>query len=158
MIGSWESSGVVTVCPLHKWYHTWLCLADWWTPSETLVDVLFWRRASPLWSEYNNNKSRWNASEKSCSIKYSMLQKSKTFCPLFKILCGELFYVLCSTSITYIYTYIYMYIYIREYVYAFTELLHYKKDAEQTQIQYFPSSRWVPKPKFMRLVCLIIFS
>ena len=28
MIGSWDSSRVVTICPPCKWYHTWLCHAD----------------------------------------------------------------------------------------------------------------------------------
>ena len=31
MIGSWESSGVATIRPLRKWYHTWSCHADWCT-------------------------------------------------------------------------------------------------------------------------------
>ena len=39
LIGSWEFSGVVTIHPLRKWYHTWLCHADWWTLSDALVDV-----------------------------------------------------------------------------------------------------------------------
>ena len=54
MIGSWESSGVVTIHPLRKWYHTWLCHADWWTPSDALVDVYLWRRASLLCREYSS--------------------------------------------------------------------------------------------------------
>ena len=31
LVESWESSVVVTICPLCKWYNTWLCYANWCT-------------------------------------------------------------------------------------------------------------------------------
>ena len=31
LIGTLESSGVVTIRPLRKWYHMWLYHVDWWT-------------------------------------------------------------------------------------------------------------------------------
>ena len=55
LVESWESSVVVNIRPLCKWYHTWLCYADWYTRSDTLVDMFFWRRASPLCNEFNTS-------------------------------------------------------------------------------------------------------
>ena len=73
MIGSWESSGVVTIHPLHKWYHMGLCHTDWWTPSDALVDVYLWRRASPLCSEYNSKATSLGERKLNSNQLYSTL-------------------------------------------------------------------------------------
>ena len=55
---------VVTIRPLHKWYHTWLCHTDWCTLSDTLIDMYLWRRVSPLCRKYKtircyHSGSKW---------------------------------------------------------------------------------------------------
>ena len=50
LIGSWESSVVVTIRPLRKWYHTWLCHMG----LVSSIDIYLWRRVNLLCREYNN--------------------------------------------------------------------------------------------------------
>ena len=54
LIGSWESSGVVTIRPLCRWYHTWLCHADLVNSCLTVsLTCIYGGRVSPLCREYN---------------------------------------------------------------------------------------------------------
>ena len=51
LIESWESSVVVTIRPLCKWYHTWLCHADWCT--------LVWRSCWRVFMEEGESNMWW---------------------------------------------------------------------------------------------------
>ena len=41
LIGSWESSGVASIHPLCKWYHTWLCHVGLVSSSDTLLTCIY---------------------------------------------------------------------------------------------------------------------